>query len=189
MVKRNFPKYENHLNHSGSKNLLSCFWPKFAQKNFLKNLAPSHFEHCHFASLCKKSEKNNESTLRKAIFSYLVKGNFPQNTKIRFLRRIRIIREKPLQPFFRESCPPSLYKKSEKREWQDFAQSPKNPIFRQFLAQICPNKFFLKNRAPSRSGHCHFASLCKKSEKTNEPILRKAGNRRTNERTDGHGLI
>ena len=81
---------------------------------FFENRAPTHFRHCHFASLCKKSEKNNESTLRKAIFSYLVKGNFPKNTKIRFLRRIRIFREKPLQPFFRESCPPSLYKKSEK---------------------------------------------------------------------------
>ena len=44
-------------------------------------------------------------------------------------------------------------------------------------------KFFFENRAPSHFGHCHFASLCKKSEKTNEPIPRKAGNRRTDGRT------
>ena len=58
------------------------------------------------------------------------------------------------------------------------AQSPKNPIFRQFLAQICPQNFFFKNWAPSHFGHCHFASLCQKSEKTNEPISRKAENRK-----------
>ena len=41
-----------------------------------------------------------------------------------------------------------------------------------------------KNRAPSHFGHCHFASLCQKSEKTNELISRKVGNRQTDERTN-----
>ena len=44
-------------------------------------------------------------------------------------------------------------------------------------------KSFL-NWAPSQFGHCHFASLCQNSEKNNEPILRKAGNRRTDGRTN-----
>ena len=45
-------------------------------------------------------------------------------------------------------------------------------------------KFFSGNRAPSHFGDCHFASLCQKLAKTNEPISRKAGNRRTDGRTD-----
>ena len=44
---------------------------------------------------------------------------------------------------------------------------------------------FSENRAPSHFGHCHFESFCQKSEKTNEPISRKAGNRRR----DGQRLI
>ncbi len=47
----------------------------------------------------------------------------------------------------------------------------------QFLAQICPKKFFFENRAPSHFGHCHFAPLCQKSEKNNEPIPLNAGNK------------
>ena len=50
-------------------------------------------------------------------------------------------------------------------------------------------KFFFENQALSHFGNCHFASLCKKSEKTNERIPRKACNRRTDERTDGQQLI
>ena len=47
------------------------------------------------------------------------------------------------------------------------------------MAQICPQNFFFENRAPSLFGHCcHFAPLCQKSEKTNEPIPRIAGNRK-----------
>ena len=57
-----------------------------------------------------------------------------------------------------------------------------------FPAFSAGKKMFFENWAPSHLGHCHFASLCQKSEKTNEPISRKAGNRRTdgrtNERTD-----
>ena len=54
-------------------------------------------------------------------------------------------------------------------------------IFPAFLAE---KKMFFDNRAPSHFGHCHFASLGKKSAKTNEPISRKAGNRRMNEQTN-----
>ena len=36
------------------------------------------------------------------------------------------------------------------------------------------------NRAPSYFGNSHFASSCQKSDKTNEPITRIAGNRHTN---------
>ena len=93
-----------------------------------------------------------------------------------------------------------------------FTQS-KNPSFGHFWAQIGPENFFceknflsplerfnstplykksektktnnfFENRAPSHFGHHHFAPLCQKSEKTNEPIPRKVGNRQTNERTN-----
>ena len=49
------------------------------------------------------------------------------------------------------------------------------------------NRFF-KNRARSHFRNCRFASVCQKSEKINESISRKAGNRRTDERMDEHRL-
>ena len=70
---------------------------------------------------------------------------------------------------------------------------PKNRFFRHISGIFSQKFFFFENRAPSLFGNRHFASLCKKLEKTNEPIPRKAGNRRTdertNERTDEHRLI
>ena len=46
-----------------------------------------------------------------------------------------------------------------------------------FPAFLVGKIFFFKNQAPSHFGHYHFALLCQKSEKTNEPISRKSGNR------------
>ena len=66
---------------------------------------------------------------------------------------------------------------------------PKNRVFRHISGIFVPKKIFSENRAPSHFGDCHFASLCQKSAKTNEPISRKAGNRRTDERTNEHRLI
>ena len=65
----------------------------------------------------------------------------------------------------------------------------KNDDFRHISGIFGQKKNFLKNRTPSLFGHCHFASLCQKSEKTNEPIPRKAGNRRTNGRTNGRTSV
>ena len=61
-------------------------------------------------------------------------------------------------------------------------------FFGPFPVLAAGKKIFIKNRAPSHFGHCHSASLCKKSEKTNEPITRKACNRRTDGR-NGQRLI
>ena len=36
------------------------------KKIFFENRAPSHFGHCHFACLCQKSGKTNETISRKA---------------------------------------------------------------------------------------------------------------------------
>ena len=60
---------------------------------------------------------------------------------------------------------------------------PKNRFFRHISGIFGRERSFFENRAPSHFGHYYFASLCQKSEKTNEPISRKAGNRRTDERT------
>ena len=64
-------------------------------------------------------------------------------------------------------------------------KSPK-PVFPAYFRHFRP---VFNNRAPSHFGHYHFASFCQKSEKTNEPISRKAGNRHTDGRTDGKRLI
>ena len=52
---------------------------------------------------------------------------------------------------------------------------PKNQFFRHISGIFRRKKFFFENRAPSLFGHCHFAPLCQKSAKNNEPIPRKAG--------------
>ena len=36
---------------------LGGFWPKFGQKFFPENQAPSHFGHCYFASCAKNQQK------------------------------------------------------------------------------------------------------------------------------------
>ena len=67
-------------------------------------------------------------------------------------------------------------RKSEKINDPIFHKVQKTPFLAVFLAQICPKKFFSENRAPSHSRVYSNATLCKKSEKLNEPISRKASN-------------
>ena len=52
------------------------------------------------------------------------------------------------------------------------------------MAQIRQIRFFQKNRAPSLFKLDHFATSCKKLGNLNEPISRKAHNKRTDELTD-----
>ena len=52
-----------------------------------------------------------------------------------------------------------------------------------FSPNLPPNLFFFENRAPSHFGHHHFAPLYQKSKDSYDSILRKVGNRRTDERT------
>ena len=62
---------------------------------------------------------------------------------------------------------------------EKFCTKSKKPYFQAVFGPNLPKKnFFIENRAPSHFGHCRFASLYQKSEKTNEPIPRKAGNRK-----------
>ena len=69
-------------------------------------------------------------------------------------------------------------------------ENAKKPVFPAYFRHFWPEmNFFFENRAPSHFWHYYFASLCQKSGKTNEPIPRKAGNERTDERTDGQRLI
>ena len=63
-------------------------------------------------------------------------------------------------------------------------ENAKKQFFRHISGIFGRKNTFFGNPARSHFGHCHFASLCQESEKTNEPISRKAGNRRTNERTN-----
>ena len=105
------------------------------------------------------------------------------------LKPKKIFWKKLFSPAFRGCCPLHLHKKSEKSNEAILHKVQKTLFIGCFLPKFAQKNFFLKNRAPSHFGHYHFASLCKKSEKTNEPIPRKAGNRRTNERTNGQRLI
>ena len=55
----------------------------------------------------------------------------------------------------------------------DFEKS-KKPNFWANLGQNIPNKIFFKNRAPLFFRAYNYLPSCKKSEKTNDPVLRKA---------------
>ena len=76
-----------------------------------------------------------------------------------------------------------LCAKDQKKLMMNSREKAEKPVFPAYFRHFRPKKFFFENRAPSHFGHCHFASQkseSEKSEKTNEPISRKAGNRRTN---------
>ena len=70
-----------------------------------------------------------------------------------------------------------LCAKNQKKLMMESRENAKKTVFPAYFR-------FFGNRAPSHFGDCHFASLYQKSEKTNEPIPRKAGNRRTDEQTN-----
>ena len=81
--------------------------------------------------------------------------------------------------------------KNQEKQMMKSRENAKIPVFPAYFRHFPRKKFFSKNRAPSHFWNCHFASLCQKSEKTYEPISRKAGNRllQTDGRTDGQRLI
>ena len=82
-----------------------------------------------------------------------------------------------------------LCAKNQKKLMMKSRENAKKPVFRHISGIFGRKWIFSGNRAPSHFGHCYFAPLCQKSEKTNEPISRKAGNRRTDGRTNGQRLI
>ena len=100
--------------------------------------------------------------------------------------RKKIFHEKwiPLQPIYNRYA--SLSKKSQKTNDKILRKVQKTVISGIFPAFSPGKKSYFENRAPSHFGHHHSASLCKKSENSDEPIPRKAGNRHTDGRTDGH---
>ena len=72
-----------------------------------------------------------------------------------------------------------LCAKNQKKLMIKSREKAQKPGFPAYFRHFRPEMNFFENRAPSHFGHCHFASLCQKSEKTNDP-KRKAGNRLTN---------
>ena len=75
--------------------------------------------------------------------------------------------------------------KNQKKLMMKSRENAKKPVFPAYFRHFRPEmNFFSGNQAQSHFGHYHFAALCQKSGKTNEPISRKAGNERTNGRTD-----
>ena len=140
------------------------FQAVFARKDSFRKSSPSHFGYCPFASLCKKSGKTtNEPIPRKADNRKMVKGNFPKKRKSVSYDEKTFSRKNFFGHIIR-CLALSFCQKSEK-----------------LMKQFCIS--------PSHFWYCHFASLCKKSERNNEAISRKSGNIPTNEQTNGQRLI
>ena len=90
-------------------------------------------------------------------------------------------------PLFTPYCPLTSCKKSEKTNDSIFFKVSKT-LFRAHFGPFWPKKgprdFFFENRAPSLFSLYGPLTSCKKSEKTNDTILRKTPDRRTDWRTD-----
>ena len=126
----------------------------FGRKNmFFENRAPSHFGHCHFASLCQKSEKTNEPIPRKAGNREMVKGNFPKKRK----SVIHDEQEFSGKNFFSHilGCL-ALYLSAEnqKKLMKEFCTKSKKPYFQAVFGPNLPKKFFFR-----KSGSVTFWAL------------------------------
>ena len=84
--------------------------------------------------------------------------------------------ENLLQPSFTYDDTLLSCKKSEKINDPIFQKVQKTLFLAVFWPKFAQKIFFPENRAPSHSRVYSNASLCKKSEKLNEPISRKASN-------------
>ena len=83
-----------------------------------------------------------------------------------------------------------LCAKNQKKLMIKSRENAKKPVFPAYFRHFRPEKnFFLKIGLRHILGIAILHHCAKKLEKTNEPIPRKAGNRRTDERTNEHGLI
>ena len=144
--------------------------------------------------LCAKNQKNwmNQSReklitkcshVKRTLCVCWVHKGISLKVKNTILSRIRFFREKLFRPFFRRPYPLTLSKKSEKTNEAILQKAQKTLFLGHFGPKYAEWDFFFENRAPSHFGLYHFASLCQKSEITNEPISRKVYNRRTDERT------
>ena len=101
--------------------------------------------------------------------------------------------EKSVSASFYPLLTPHFMQKNQKNLMTQFSSKSQKPHFGVILDPFCPKKglrdFFFKNRAPSVFIIYGPLTSCKKSEKSNKPILRKLTNERTNGRTDrGHFL-
>ena len=105
----------------------------------------------------------------------------------RFFGQIRIFPKNSIRPHFTPYSPLTSCKRSEKTNEAILRKIPKTSFlghFWPFLAIFGQIRISPKNRAPSV--FCTYGPLtsCKKSEKTNEPILRKVRHGQTDRRTD-----
>ena len=128
--------------------------------------------------LCAKNKKKtNEPIPQKAENRKMVKGNFPKKRKSVFCDE---------KKFSGKNCfghilwylALYLSAKNQKKLMKQFCTKSKKPYFQAVFGPNLPQIFFFENRSPSHFRDCHFTPLCQKSEKTNEPIPRKAENRK-----------
>ena len=93
-----------------------------------------------------------------------------------FFEAKKFFYENLLRPSFNYDDALLSCKKSEKINDPIFHKVQKTPFLAVFWPKFAKKKIFSENRAPSHSRVYSNAPLCKKSEKLNEPISRKAGN-------------
>ena len=116
---------------------------------------------------------------------------------IKFLKKLQFFATKTIffypQTFFSrksayitflEALQASLVKKISKILWTVFEKIEKTAIFGRKTAFFDPPKFFFENPAPSLFRNHNRLPSYQKSEKSNDRITRKVGNRRTNGRTN-----
>ena len=128
------------------------------------------------------------SKIGQTVLEILTKRWFLR-VKCRHYGKIRIFGKWPLGPFYDPPCPLTSCKKSEKSNERILKKMRKTPflvIFGHIWAQMGRTGIFFKNPASSLSFPYWTTSSCKKSEKSNERIPRKAVTHgRTHAGTDG----
>ena len=114
----------------------------------------------------KKSEKSFKPFFVKVWKSVIFGRFWPFSAKYDFSRKIWFGHFLPL-------IPPYLHAKDQKKVMKQSWEKRQRPYFRPFLPQRPKIRIFPKNRAPSVFIIYGPLTSCKKSEKSNEPILRK----------------
>ena len=147
--------------------------PQFARTRFfLENRALSLLSTYGALTSCKKSEKTNDSILRnywKSLFSVRFGPVLPQFARTRFFLENRALSLLSTYGAL-TSC-----KKSEKNNdsiLRNYWKSLFSVRFGPVLPQFARTRFFLENRALSLLSTYGALTSCKKSEKTNDSILR-----------------
>ena len=157
---------------------LGHFGPKFAQNNFFLKIDPRQILGYFVPHHCAKHQKNLMIQFRENPKWPYFLGHFgPKFAQKDFFMKIDLYQI--LGYFVPHHCA-----KNQKNLMIQSRENPKWPYFWAIFGPNLPKHFFYENWAPSHFRTLCSPSLCKKSEKSNDPISRKVHNGRTDERTN-----